>query len=136
MDQLFRTAAGRIVAILTRQLGPEHLDLIEDAVQDAVLRALETWPFRGQPANPAGWLMQVARNRALDRLREAARHQQKLRGWQEGWNSRSRWNMIRRTPSFACCSSAVILRWRRAAGWHWRSRPWAVSASVKSPGLF
>jgi len=72
MDQLFRTSAGRIVAVLTRRLGPEHLDLAEDAVQDAVLRALETWPYRGQPENPAGWLMQVARNRALDRLREAA----------------------------------------------------------------
>ena len=79
MDQLFRTSAGRIVAILTRRLGPEHLDLIEDAVQDAVLRALETWSFRGQPANPAGWLMQVARNRALDRLREGALHEQRLR---------------------------------------------------------
>lgn len=77
MDRLFREAAGRIVAVLTRQLGPEHLDLAEDAVQDAVLRALETWPYRGEPDNPAAWLMRVARNRALDRLRQLAVHQRK-----------------------------------------------------------
>ena len=57
MEQLFRSAAGRIVAILTRQLGPEHLDLAEDAVQDAVLRALETWPHDDHALNNLGNLL-------------------------------------------------------------------------------
>lgn len=73
-DRLFRRSAGRLVAHLARVLGAEHLGLVEDAVQDALLEALQTWPFRGIPDNPEGWLFRVARNRALDELRRSARH--------------------------------------------------------------
>lgn len=69
IEHLFRHQAGRIVAHLTRALGPSSLDLAEDMVQGALLRALETWPYQGVPENPAGWLFQVARNAALDHLR-------------------------------------------------------------------
>ncbi len=69
VDHLFRTSAGQMVSYLTRVLGPAHLDLAEEAVQDALVKALQTWPFGGVPANPGGWLMQVARNRALDIVR-------------------------------------------------------------------
>ena len=58
-----------MVATLTRTLGPRHLALAEDAVQDALVTAMQQWPFRGVPDNPEAWLFQVARNRALDRLR-------------------------------------------------------------------
>ena len=58
-----------MVATLTRTLGSQHLALAEDAVQDALMTAMQQWPFRGVPDNPEGWLFQVARNRALDRLR-------------------------------------------------------------------
>lgn len=58
-----------MVATLTRALGPRHLTLAEDAVQDALTTALQQWPFRGVPDNPEAWLFLVARNRALDRLR-------------------------------------------------------------------
>ena len=58
-----------MVATLTRTLGSRHLSLAEDAVQEALLTAMQQWPFRGIPDNPAAWLFQVARNRALDRLR-------------------------------------------------------------------
>lgn len=44
-------------------------DLAEDALQDAVAEALARWPRDGMPANPAGWLVTVARNRAVDRIR-------------------------------------------------------------------
>jgi RNA polymerase sigma-70 factor (ECF subfamily) len=54
---------------LTRALGSRHLSLAEDAVQDALTTAMQQWPFRGVPGNPEAWLFQVARNRALDRLR-------------------------------------------------------------------
>jgi RNA polymerase sigma-70 factor (ECF subfamily) len=66
---LFRHQAGRIVASLARVFGSRHLDLAEDVVQDALVKALQQWPFRGIPENPAGWLTLVARNRALDVLR-------------------------------------------------------------------
>lgn len=72
VDSLFRESAGRLVATLTRAFGAEHIDLAEEVVQDALLKALEVWPFRGVPANPAGWLTEVARNRAVDRLRREA----------------------------------------------------------------
>jgi len=68
-DHLFRHEAGRMVASLVRVLGPRHLALAEDAVQDALLRALETWRFGELPRNPAAWLARCAKNRALDALR-------------------------------------------------------------------
>jgi RNA polymerase sigma-70 factor (ECF subfamily) len=64
---VFRSDAGRIVATLTRLLG--DIDLAEDAVQEAVAAALETWPRTGTPARPGAWLMTTARNKALDHLR-------------------------------------------------------------------
>lgn len=68
VDHLFRHAAGRMTAQVARLVGPARLDLAEEVVQDALVRALETWPHKGVPENPAGWLYQVARNRALDIL--------------------------------------------------------------------
>jgi RNA polymerase sigma-70 factor (ECF subfamily) len=69
IDHLFRHQAGRMVSTLTRIVGPRHLQLAEDVVQEALVKALELWPHRGFPANPAAWLIEVARNRALDALR-------------------------------------------------------------------
>lgn len=69
VDHLFRSRAGQMVAYLTRVLGSEHLDLAEEAVQDALLKALQSWPYSGVPENPAGWLFRVARNSALDVIR-------------------------------------------------------------------
>jgi RNA polymerase sigma-70 factor (ECF subfamily) len=69
IDHLFRHQAGRIVCTLTRIFGPRHLQLAEDVVQEALIKALELWPHRGVPANPSAWLIEVARNRALDALR-------------------------------------------------------------------
>jgi len=58
-----------MVSYLTRLLGPEHLDLAEEVTQEALLRALQHWPYTGIPQNPAGWLFRVARNAALDAVR-------------------------------------------------------------------
>lgn len=58
-----------MVAHLTRLLGPSHLDLAEESVQDAMLRALRTWPHHGVPENPAAWLFRVAHNSAIDAIR-------------------------------------------------------------------
>jgi RNA polymerase sigma-70 factor (ECF subfamily) len=68
-DHLFRREAGRMVSSLVRVLGVRQLALAEDAVQDALVRALETWKFGGAPANPAAWLMRSAHNRAIDLVR-------------------------------------------------------------------
>jgi len=69
IDHLFRHQAGRILSTLTRIFGPRHLQLAEDVVQEALVKALQLWPHRGVPANPSAWLIEVARNRALDALR-------------------------------------------------------------------
>jgi RNA polymerase sigma-70 factor (ECF subfamily) len=61
-----------MVSTLTRILGPKNLALAEDVVQEALVKALESWPFRGVPDNPSAWLIQVAKNRALDRIRREA----------------------------------------------------------------
>ena len=66
VDHLFRHESGRLVAMLTRILGFENLQLAEDVVQDALLKAMQNWAFSGVPQNPSAWLMQVARNQALD----------------------------------------------------------------------
>jgi RNA polymerase sigma-70 factor (ECF subfamily) len=68
---LFREQAGLLVAQLARRYGAHRLDDIEDAVQDALLAAMRTWPLRGQPDNPGGWLHRAARNALIDRLRRA-----------------------------------------------------------------
>jgi RNA polymerase sigma-70 factor, ECF subfamily len=71
VDHLFRDEQGRAVATLIRVLG--DFDLAEEAVQDAFISALETWPVRGIPDNPGAWITTTARNRAIDRLRRRKR---------------------------------------------------------------
>ncbi|MGX6510395.1 RNA polymerase sigma factor [Rhodococcus sp. SJ-2] len=71
--EVFRAEHCRAVASVVSAFG--NLDLAEDAVQDAFVEALRTWPERGIPSNPGAWITAVARNRAVDRLRrEAARN--------------------------------------------------------------
>ena len=72
VDHLFRERSGQMVAWLTRIFGPAHLQLAEDVVQEALLKALQHWAFSGVPENPGGWLFRVARNGALDVLRRRA----------------------------------------------------------------
>jgi len=69
VEHLFRHEWGKMVAILTRIFGVENLTLAEDVVQEALSRALQTWPFYGVPENPAAWIMRASRNLALDVVR-------------------------------------------------------------------
>ena len=66
-----------MVATLTRIFGIEHLNLAEDVVQEALIRALQTWPFYGVPQNPAAWIMRASRNLALDAVRRENRFRDK-----------------------------------------------------------
>lgn len=69
LEHLFRHQVGRVVAHLARVLGPARLDLAEESMQEAMLRALQSWAFQGIPDNPAAWLFRVAHNAAIDSLR-------------------------------------------------------------------
>lgn len=70
IETTFREEHGRILAALISQLG--DFTLAEDALQDALVNALERWEIDGVPRSPGAWLMTVARRRAIDRLRRAA----------------------------------------------------------------
>ncbi|MGN9911576.1 RNA polymerase sigma factor [Phytohabitans sp. LJ34] len=72
-----RESHAQIVATLIRVTG--DWTLAEDCAQEALVQALQRWPAGGVPANPAGWLMTVARNRATDVLRRATVERRKLR---------------------------------------------------------
>src|SRR5271155_5657092 len=67
IERVFRDQWGRVLAALIGFLG--DFDLAEEAAQEAFAIAAERWPRDGTPANPGGWLLTTARNRAIDRIR-------------------------------------------------------------------
>lgn len=67
LERLFHDEWGHVLASLVGYLG--DIELAEDAAQEAFAVAAERWPRDGTPANPAGWLITTARNRAIDRIR-------------------------------------------------------------------
>ena len=99
-----------MLATLTRWTG--NLALAEDAVQDATLRALETWPRDGVPESPVAWLRTVARRRAVDLIRrEAARGEKEAASMDDAPTTRSRstrWStddLLRLV--FTCCHPSL-----------------------------
>jgi RNA polymerase sigma-70 factor (ECF subfamily) len=70
VDDFFRHEYGRMVATLSRRVGVAHVEAVEDAVQSALMAALESWPIAGQPDNPSAWLFRVAHNRLAGELRK------------------------------------------------------------------
>src|SRR5262245_52671783 len=68
-ENLFRQEAGKLVSVRTGVFGVERLQLAEDVVQEALVRALQTWPYYGIPRNPAAWITQTAKNLARDVIR-------------------------------------------------------------------
>lgn len=71
IEAIFRRESGRAIASLVRAFG--DIDVAEEAVQEAFVAALRTWPERGVPPSPAGWIITTARNRAIDRFRRESR---------------------------------------------------------------
>jgi RNA polymerase sigma factor (sigma-70 family) len=76
IDAVWRLECARIVAVVARMV--RDVGVAEELAQDALVAALEHWPAGGVPANPAAWLMQTAKNRALDHLRREKRLGSKL----------------------------------------------------------
>jgi RNA polymerase sigma factor (sigma-70 family) len=69
VDHLFRHEAGKMVSVLTRIFGLEHIEIAEDIVQDTFLKALKEWSYHTVPENPQAWLYRVAKNCTIDLLR-------------------------------------------------------------------
>ena len=76
LHRAMREDCPRVLSVLAARFG--NLDLADEAVQDALADAARTWPERGVPDNPGGWLMTTAKRRAIDRLRAAKRSQERL----------------------------------------------------------
>ena len=76
IEKIFRDEAGRALATLIRLVG--DFDLAEDVLQEAFATALERWPRSELPANPRAWLVNVGRNKAIDRIRRQITFRGKL----------------------------------------------------------
>ena len=70
IERCVREGWGRILASLVKRLG--DFQLAEDCLQDAVLVAMDKWAVEGLPQSPAGWLISVARRKAIDKIRRSA----------------------------------------------------------------
>jgi RNA polymerase sigma-70 factor (ECF subfamily) len=72
IEELFRRESVHLTAALTRLFGPSNLALVEDVVHDALMAAMQAWRF-SLPQNPKAWLLQAAKNRAIDVIRRDRR---------------------------------------------------------------
>lgn len=70
IPDLFRTEYSRILAVLIRSYGLEHIEIAEDIASDTFMAALETWPYQGVPQNPRAWLYKVAKNKTINKLKQ------------------------------------------------------------------
>lgn len=73
INHLFRVESGKMVAVLSRLFGFQKFDIAQDLVQDTLLAAMQVWPYKGIPENPSAWLMQTAKNKAIDYFRKQKR---------------------------------------------------------------
>lgn len=80
IEQLVREEWGKLLACLIAHLG--DFQLAEDALQDGLESALYHWQRNGLPRSPAGWLLQTARRKAIDRIRRAKNFQSKQKEYQ------------------------------------------------------
>ncbi|MEO0424949.1 MAG: sigma-70 family RNA polymerase sigma factor [Pseudomonadota bacterium] len=78
VDRSFREHYAELVAVLSHVVGYQHLAIVEDGVQSALMKALEAWTRHGPPANPSAWLYRVARNEVLMALRSGDAHRRLL----------------------------------------------------------
>jgi RNA polymerase sigma-70 factor (ECF subfamily) len=77
LEAVYRSDWGRIIATLIRLFG--DFDLAEEAAQEAFAAALDQWRTSGVPDSPRSWLVQTARNKAIDRIRRRARFEEIVR---------------------------------------------------------
>ena len=112
IEQVFRDHWDRVLATLIGFLG--DFDLAEEAAQEAFASAAARWPREGTPASPAGWLIAVGRNRAIDRIRRDRVLATKTRlldvpQWAEDTVDENAFPDERLELMFTCCHPALSL---------------------------
>jgi len=80
IPHLFRTEFRKITAVLCKHFGIEHIETAEDIAGDTFLQAVETWTYKGLPANPTAWLYTVAKNRAKNYFHRSTLFSEKIAG--------------------------------------------------------
>ena len=70
VEHFFRHEYGKLVATLSRRVGVQYIEAVEDAVQSALMTALQSWTIAGLPDNPSAWLFRVAHNDLIGELRQ------------------------------------------------------------------
>ncbi|MCI0745524.1 MAG: hypothetical protein L0Y58_08975, partial [Verrucomicrobia subdivision 3 bacterium] len=70
VEDFFRHEYGKLVATLSRRVGTQFFDDVEDAAQSSLMKALQTWPSAGLPENPSAWLFRVAHNDLMGVMRQ------------------------------------------------------------------
>lgn len=78
LPHLFRTEFRKIVTVLSRHYGIEHIEVAEDIASETFLSALETWTYKGLPENPTAWLYRVAKNKTKNFLARTTLFDQKI----------------------------------------------------------
>src|SRR6478735_7061591 len=78
IPHLFRTEYRKIVSVLCKLFGIDHIEIAEDIASDSFLLASELWGLKGLPENPTAWLYTVAKNKVRDQLKHNKVFAQKI----------------------------------------------------------
>ncbi len=78
IPHLFRTEYRKIISVLCKRFGFDHIEIAEDITSDTFLSASETWGLKGLPVNPTAWLYSVAKNKAKTFLQRDSHFQNKI----------------------------------------------------------
>lgn len=77
IDHFFRYEYGKVSSYLVSKFGASYIEIIEDSVQESLIKAMQIWPYRGIPENPEGWILRVATNTLIDQLRKSKNFESK-----------------------------------------------------------
>ena len=78
VPHLFKNEYSKLVSVLAKSFGIQHIEIAEDIASETFLSALETWPYKGIPANPTAWLYTVAKNKTKNHFSRGNLFNQKI----------------------------------------------------------
>lgn len=80
VPHLFRQEYSKLVSVLAKSFGLENIEIAEDIASETFLLAIDTWPYKGIPANPTAWLYTVAKNKTKNHLKRQANFKTNISG--------------------------------------------------------